>query len=252
MTRGNVSVTPFRKGGFSGVCIGVPPSFIFEQTALFDAGKVRLCKQGAKLTAALTEGCFIKNYFFPCFLSRFRHLFRKSRAESCLYGALAVLRAGVETPGPLGCFRERRGLLPVRDVLLTAALPEETRFMPELFRNDAKGGVRLAAAAAAKLHAQGIEHGDLSLRNIYLDPEDRAGVIDLDGCRLHGAPLRRAPRLREMARLISSASKIRPDIGTAKFRQLFLDAYRAECGFELDCPALDARIDTLLNHRRRP
>ena len=252
MTRGNVSVTPFRKGGFSGVCIGVPPSFIFEQTALFDAGKVRLCKQGAKLTAALTEACFIKNYFYACFLSRFRHLFRRSRAESCLCSALAVLQAGVETPAPLGCFRERRVLLPVRDVLLTAALPEKTRFMPELFRDDPERGVRLAAAAAAKLHARGIEHGDLSLRNIYLDLEGKAGVIDLDGCRLHGAPLRRDLRIREMARLISSASQIRSDTGTAKFRELFLDAYRAESGFDLDCPALDARIGTLLNHRRRP
>jgi hypothetical protein len=55
-----------------------------------------------------------------------------------------------------------------------------------------------------------------------------------------------------MARLISSAAKIRPDMGAPKFRKLFLDAYSAGCGFDLDCPALDARIDTLLSHRRRP
>ncbi|MBQ7696610.1 MAG: phosphotransferase [Lentisphaeria bacterium] len=252
MTRGNVSVTPFREGRFSGVCLDVPPSFILEQTARFDAGEIRLCKQGSKLTAALTGSCFVKNYFYANFLSRFRHIFRRSRAESCFHCALAVREAGVGTPAPLGYFRERRGLFPVRDVLFTAALPPETLFMPELFRDDPERGVRLTAAAAAKLHARGIEHGDLSLRNIYLDPENETGVIDLDSCRLHEAPLRRKPRLREMARLISSASKIRPDMGTAKFRKLFLDAYRAECGFDLDCPALDARIDTLLSHRRRP
>ena len=252
MTRGNVSVTPFREGRFSGACLGVPPSFIFEQTACFDAGKIRLCKQGSKLTAALTESCFVKNYFYATFLSRFRHLFRRSRAKECFHSALEVLQTGVGTPAPLGYFRECRNLLPVRDVLFTAALPEGTRFMPEFFLHDAGQGVRLTAAAVAKLHAHGIEHGDLSLRNIYLDPEDAPGVIDLDGCRLHGAPLRRKARLREMARLISSASKIRADMGTAEFRKLFLDAYCAECGFDLDCPALDARIDTLLSHRRRP
>ena len=252
MTRGNVSVTPFREGRFSGVCLDVPPSFILEQTALFDAGKVRLCKRGSKLTAALTEDCFVKNYFYAGFLSRFRHIFRRSRAESCFDSALAVLAAGVGTPAPLGYFREWRGLFPVRDVLFTAALPEGTCFMPEFFQDDPERGVRLTAAAAATLHAQGIEHGDLSLRNIYLDPENDAGVIDLDSCRLHAGPLRRKPRIRELARLISSAAKIRPDMGTAKFRGLFLDAYRAECGFAPDCPALDARIDALLSHRRRP
>ena len=135
---------------------------------------------------------------------------------------------------------------------IEAALPPETLFMPEFFQYAAEQGVPLTAAAAAKLHARGIEHGDLSLRNIYLDPENETGVIDLDSCRLREAPLRRKPRLREMARLISSAAKIRPDVGTAKFRKLFLDAYRAGSGFDLDCPALDARIDTLLSHRRRP
>ena len=252
MTRGNVSVTPFREGRFSGVCLGVPPSFILEQTARFDAGDVRLCKQGSKLTAALTDACFVKNYFYAGFLSRFRHLFRRSRAKSCFYTALAVRCAGIETPMPLGYFRESRGLLPVRDVLLTELLPEGTRFMTELFLNDAGRGVRLTAAAAAKLHACGIEHGDLSLRNIYLDPEDRTGVIDMDSCHRCRPPLGRKARLRELARLISSAAKIRPDMGTAKFRKLFLDAYRAECGLDLDRPALDARIDTLLSHRRRP
>ena len=252
MTRGNVSVTPFREGRFSGVCLGVPPSFILEQTALFDAGAFRLCKQGSKLTAALTEGCFIKNYFYANFFSRVRHIFRGSRAESCFNSALAVRDAGVGTPAPLGYFRECRALLPVRDVLFTEILPEGTLFMPELFRDDPERGVRLTAAAAAKLHARGIEHGDLSLRNIYLDPENGAGVIDLDSCRIHGGPLPPKPRIRELARLISSAAKIRADIGTAKFRKLFLDAYRAECGFDPDCPALDARIDALLSHRRRP
>lgn len=252
MTRGNVSVTPFREGRFSGACLGVPPSFILEQTACFDAGKVRLCKQGSKLTAALTESCFVKNYFYATFRSRLRHLFRRSRAEECFNSALELLQTGVGTPEPLGYFRESRALLPVRDVLFTAALPEGTRFMPEFFQDAPERGVDLTAAAVAELHARGIEHGDLSLRNIYLDPGNAPGVIDLDGCRLHGAPLCRKARLREMARLISSASKIRPDMGTAKFRKLFLDAYRAECGLDLDCPALDARIDTLLSHRRRP
>ena len=252
MTRGNVSVTPFREGRFSGACLGVPPSFILEQTARFDAGEVRLCKEGSKLTAALTESCFVKNYFYASLLSRFRHLFRLSRAELCFRCALEILRTGVRTPAPLGYFRECRNLLPVRDVLFTAALPEGTRFMSEFFQYAAERGVSLTAAAAAKLHAQGIEHGDLSLRNIYLDPEDNAGVIDLDSCRICRAPLGRKARLREMARLISSAARIRPDMGTAKFRKLFLDAYRAECGFGLDCPALDARVDSLLSHRRRP
>ena len=252
MTRGNVSITPFREGRFSGACFGVPPSFILEEAARFDAGDVRLCKEGSKLTAALTDACFVKNYFYATFLSRFRHLFRRSRAKSCFYTALAVRCAGVETPMPLGYFRESRSLLPMRDVLFTELLPEGTRFMTEIFREDAGRGVRLTAAAAAKLHACGIEHGDLSLRNIYLDSEDRTGVIDLDSCRRHGPPLGRKGRLREMARLISSAAKIRPDMGTAKFRKLFLDAYRAESGLDLDCSALDARIDTLLSHRRRP
>ena len=252
MTRGNVSVTPFREGRFSGACLGVPPSFILEQTARFDAGEVRLCKQGSKLTAALTESCFIKNYFYSSLLSRFRHLFRLSRAELCFQCALELLRTGVKTPAPLGYFRECRYLFPVRDVLFTAALPEGTRFMSEFFQHAAERGVLLTAAAAAKLHAQGIEHGDLSLRNIYLDSEDKVGVIDLDSCRIYRGPLGRKARLREMARLISSAAKIRPDIGTPTFRKLFLDAYCAECGFDLGCTALDTRIDTLLSHRRRP
>ena len=251
MEPGNISAEAFRKGDLSGVCRGVAPEMLLEEAASFDRGAVRICKQGSKLTAALSERCFIKCYFYAGFPSRFRHLFRLSRVKVCYAAAAAVAGAGVSTPEVFGYLRERRGGLPVRDILFTARLPESTVFMPELLRVAPEQTVRRTVLSVAALHERGIEHGDLSLRNIYVDPAERAGVIDLDSCRLRRAPLSRALRIREMARLISSAAALTADLSPGEFRELFLDCYREACGADLNSRELDARIAALRNHRQR-
>jgi tRNA A-37 threonylcarbamoyl transferase component Bud32 len=55
----------------------------------------------------------------------------------------------------------------------------------------------------AELHNSGALHGDLNMRNLYLNKNGKIGMIDLDGMRLTGKPLKAALRAKELARLAS-------------------------------------------------
>lgn len=250
MNTGDVKFERSRKGDLSGWCRVDSPVDLFESAALFRKDKVRICKAGSKITAAVAEGVFIKCYFYHTLFNQIRHKFRKSRAKSAAFCALAIQKAGVPTPAPWGFFREYGIFLPIRDYLFTDVLSQDTVFVPQLIRSAPEDTARRVVDCVAKLHSCGIEHGDLSLRNLYDADSGKIGVIDLDGCQIRKAPLCGKVRLREMARVISSAAKYNPDISLAEFKTMFLKFYKVCSGIDLSSAELDSRVNYLYNRRR--
>ena len=250
MNTGADKLEPCRKGNLSGSFRADAPVDLFEPVILFNAGQAKILKIGSKITSAVAGGLFIKCYFYNQFLSRVRHLFRLSRAKSSLYSALAILKTGVPTPEPLGYLREKVFILPCRDYLFTRALPAETVFMHILVQRSPEEVIEKLTECITVLHENGIEHGDMSLRNFYLAPSGKAGVIDLDGCRVYQRALSFKKREAEMARVISSAAKVTDLFSLSEFRERFLEAYKKRCGIDLATPALDARINYLYKRRR--
>ena len=250
MDTGAVKLKSCRKGNFSGSFRADAPVDLFEPIALFDTGQVKILKIGSKITSAAAGDLFIKCYFYNKFLSRLRHLFRSSRAKGSFYSALAILKTGVPTPEPLGYLREKKFIFPCRDLLFTQALPSETVFMDSFVQKSPEETIEKLTDCVVLLHENGIEHGDMSLRNFYLAPSGKAGVIDLDGCRICRRALSFKKREAEMARVISSAAKVTDLFSLSEFRERFLEAYKKRCGIDLATPALDARINYLYNRRR--
>ena len=251
MQTGEITYQRIRRGDLAGWCRADSPVELFEPVTLFNGEKARICKNGSRITCAVAANVFVKCYFYRNFLSRLRHLFCGSRAGSSVGCALAVRRAGVPTPTPWGYLRERGLILPMRDYLFTDVLVPGTVFMHELFKHSPEEAAEKLVRCLEKLHAHGIEHGDLSLRNLYLSASGEAGVIDLDGCRLHKAPLCRKLRIRELARVISSAAKTSETLSLEECSRMFLELYNRICGCELTGAELGSRTFYLYNRRRR-
>ena len=250
MNTGEVKFRPIRKGDLSGRCRVDSPVELFETVALFRKDQIQLCKTGSRITSAVAAGVFLKCYFYRTFFSQLRHIVRRSRAKSCTLSALAIRKAGVSTPAPWGYLREYGLLLPMRDYLFTELLPEGTVYLPQLLSESREEAAEKIVRCLEKLHRNGIEHGDLSLRNIYVDGNGEAGVIDLDGCRIHTAPLDIKRRTRELARVISSAARIDNSCSLEAFEKMFSELYKTLCGIELNSSELHARSAYLFNRRR--
>lgn len=113
-----------------------------------------------------------------------------------------------------------------------------------------------------KMHAAGVEHGDLSLRNIFCRKSQIGiysgwGVIDLDGCRIHVEEMPEPRRKRELARVISSylrcvksrAPQVKLDADTVIGD--FTRKYKELSGYNLAGSALDARVGYLTGRIRK-
>lgn len=66
--------------------------------------------------------------------------------------------------------------------------------------------IRASAEAVAALHAAGVDHVDLNLKNVLIDREGRGVVIDLDRCRI-GEPSARVAE-ENLLRLLRSWTKL--------------------------------------------
>lgn len=72
-----------------------------------------------------------------------------------------------------------------------------------------RAALRAAGESIARLHAAGVDHVDLNLKNVLLAPDGGALVIDLDRCRLAGeGPASWTVRERNLLRLLRSWHKL--------------------------------------------
>lgn len=175
-----------------------------------DAPEAVICKDRPKITAVCIDGCFIKRYNLPGFLTRFRRRFKRPRPLLALDGAEALDRLGIATPQVLAALVESRFWQLRREYLVTAALGADDRLFPKIC-TPAAGRASWAKLLDSvmpplcRMHDAGYLHGDLSLRNIYLPAGAvEAGFIDLDGMRHRRGGLTRHERAAEVARLVSS------------------------------------------------
>ncbi|MDD3886673.1 MAG: lipopolysaccharide kinase InaA family protein [Victivallaceae bacterium] len=203
---------------------------------------------GRKVRVVCVGGVFVKLYKCRNLYDAVRRRFKTPRSLNSLAGAVAMQKAGVATPPVLAALRGR-GRYP--DLLITEAAPADAVFCDRAVE---KLSPEEAAAPlcnlAARMHARGIVHGDLSLRNLYFYGGE-VGVIDLDGCRVAASvppPLRR----REAARLASSYMAI--NCGgdfDREVAQAFRKAYCAACGFDPGSGEFELVIRKLLAHGGR-
>ena len=250
-----------RENGFSGWTASgfdVDPCRLEEM-----ASSGRIVKDRPKTLAAVSGKFFIKILRHHTLWRALRYNFRRPRPLRTLAGALRLASLGVATPKVLAALRQRRGALVRRDILVTAALPDDTVFLDRFVRESAPGAVQTAAEAAvallAKIHGGGFEHGDLSLRNFFIASAAapmRLGLIDLDGCRLGRCPTAKGRRRRELARLASSflreerakTSDASPD--PREYGARFAASYRKHTGIDLAGTRLDRKIAFLANRVR--
>ena len=180
-----------------------------------DAPEARICKDRPKVRAVCVGGLFLKQYRIRGWWKLFRYRFRLPRPLRGLQAAFALKAARIATPKVLLALRGQAHDGVRNDWLVTAALPESTLFADRAAREKGAAGVDALIGeitpVVAVMHAAGIEHGDLNLRNLYRIPGAMApgtllhwGVIDLDGVRIGGEPVAGSRRCRETARLATS------------------------------------------------
>lgn len=169
---------------------------------LDDPGIV-LFKNSRKITAGLAGGFFVKRYNMPGFFTQLRRRLKKSRTVNVLECTGFLHRLGIPVPQVMAVTCEFCGLKR-RDYLVTEVLAPECRMLNKFPQDEAwQLLITEVLPMVIKCHDSGFFHGDLNLRNIYIDGSGRAGVIDLDGSRLFasGVPVRF--REKELARLLT-------------------------------------------------
>ncbi len=217
-------------------------------------------KNSRSTTAGPTaEGFFVKRYNVRGFWHSLRRRFQFPRAFRCLSAALCLEELGIETPRvQLAAVDHRYGFLCGNQYLLTDMLPDDAVYLdllfPTLSQTARTGLLHELAAFVARLHTANIEHGDLSLRNIYRLPNGAFGLIDLDSCILHTGN-RTTWRRHELARVISSAVRVLNEEDAASFLSIWTreaqTTYQKAGGVLFTREALLRRAEHLLAHPRR-
>ena len=261
---------PFDGAGFSGLTLrewahsGHNP---IEFLKKIDDPSASQCKSGHKVYAVSVDDVFIKRYNFLGWWQAFRRLFKVPRPERVLAGAVRLKEFEVPTPEVLVAARFSKFLLPYTDFVVTRLLSSHQLALDKLASEFAQGDpyrqfVSGVTALLVKMHAAGVEHGDLSLRNIFCRRSPIGiysdwGVIDLDGCRIHVEEMPESRRKRELARVISSflrcvkhsAPQIRLEPDTVI--EDFARKYKELSGYNLAGSALDTRVGYLTGRIRR-
>lgn len=225
------------------------------------------CKSGRKVYAVTVDDVFIKRYNFQGWWNAFRRLFKSPRQERVLAGALRLKEFEIPTPEVLVTARLTKRRLPYEDFIVTRLLSTHQLALDKLAEEFAQGDpyrqfVSGVTALLVKMHAAGVEHGDLSLRNIFCRKSQIGvftgwGVIDLDGCLLHAEEMPEPRRKRELARVVSSflrcvksrAPQIKLDHDTVI--EDFTRKYKELSGYNLAGSALDRRVGYLTGRIRK-
>lgn len=266
----NGSYIPFEGSGFSGLVrrewmhAGNDPAEILKK---IDDPAARKCKKGRKVFAVVIDGAFIKRYNFRGWWNSFRRLFKIPRPERVLAGAVRLREFEIPTPEILVAARRTKFRLPYEDFLVTRELSTLQQPLDKLAEEFAQGDpyrqfVSGVTALLVKMHAAGVEHGDLSLRNIFCRKSQIGiysgwGVIDLDGCKIHMEEMPEPRRRRELARVISSylrcvkehAPKVKLDCDTVISD--FTRKYKELSGYNLAGSTLDNRVGYLTGRIRK-
>lgn len=172
-----------------------------------------------------------------------RHLnrdlyFLGRRAMEELRATERARHAGVRAPEVLAATERRRG------IAYTATLA--TRWIPDAVdlslwirgRSpvEVSGALFAAGSQLARMHAGGVAHPDVNLRNLLVAGSSGSLLVyllDFDRARVGDGPVPRGRRSRDLLRLARSARKLRAPIGAAGWAAL-RDGYGDEWPLDRD------------------
>ncbi len=146
--------------------------------------------------------------------TRLKRSLQTPRSKRCLKASQAWLELGVNTPEVYAAITEYSYIFcPGDDILIGALWPTGSLSLSQLTEENELPAdwISQVCEIMHKLHSNGWEHGDLSLRNWYWVPDDGSiGLIDLDSAvRWPGGNLPKGRRLRELSRVISSLLRLK-------------------------------------------
>ena len=245
----DASYISFSAPGLSGVILKTGSDCMFDPVSLLSIpdDPALCCKKGRTVQAGVDGRYFVKRICHKSLWDSFRHLFMCSRPRHCLRAAGLLAEACVDTPRVLAALRKSRMGLPGYDYLITEDISADVIFADKMPLDDAL--LPALADLLARMHAHGIFHGDVNLRNLYRRHTGVWGVIDLDGCRLSRFPVSRSLRRKELARLASSFMKLAPE--KEDIPRKMAEAYAASTGFDPDTPGYRKRIRYLVERKRK-
>ena len=238
-----------------------------ETAKRLDDSSAHIFKNRKKIRAGLVDDVFVKRYNYRGLWTAFRRSFKLPRPMRVLAGAIRLKEYEIPTPEVFAAIRTVRWGLPHHDYLITARTSPMQFYCDKLAKEFALGDpyrqfVSGVVSLMVKMHGAGVEHGDLSLRNIFCRKSPAGiysdwGVIDLDGCKVYTEDLPESRRRRELARVISSflrcvreeAPDIKPDVTAIIFD--FARKYQELSGCNLAGSNLDARVEYLAGRVRK-
>ena len=222
-----------------------------------DGPEAVLCKDRPKITAGCVDGYFIKRCNLPGLLTQLRRRLRTPRPWRALAGARQLAALGIDTPAVAAALTESRGWVR-REFLVTAALEPETEFFNRALDRGAppetvwRKLMEDVLPLLVRLHDSGWIHGDVNLRNLYLRPDGRCGMVDLDGMTPRRGGVAARFRVGETARLVSSFMICARDTGDAAERcREAAERYTAAGNFPLDAAAVRRAVRPLLERGKR-
>ncbi len=226
-----------------------------------------LFKSSKKIRAAIVADLFVKRYNFRSWRNAFRRTFRTPRPYRVLAASLRLKEYAIPTAEVLAAVRFSRYRLAYEDFLITRKLSPLQLFCSDLAGEFAAGDpyrqfVSGVVSMLVKMHTAGVEHGDLSLRNLFCRKSQIGnysdwGVIDLDGASVYDEELGLSRRRRELARLVSSYLRcirdrdksLKPDVPSIIFD--FARKYQEISGCNLAGNELDERVKYLAERVRK-
>ncbi len=261
---------PFRRRGLSGLVLREwqeRGGDLEELLSKLDGQETKIFKARKKIRAAMIGELFVKRYNYRGFGNAFRRMFKMPRPYRVLAGTIRLREFEIPTPEVIASLRSYRWGLPYCDYLVTRGVSPLRIFCDKLAGEFAAGDpyrqfVSGIVSLLVKMHGAGVEHGDLSLRNIFCRKSPIGiysdwGVIDLDGCKVWAEDLPESRRRRELARVISSYLRcvrafdksLTLDVNTITFD--FTRKYQELSGWNLAGSSLDSRIAYLAGRQRK-
>jgi tRNA A-37 threonylcarbamoyl transferase component Bud32 len=182
-------------------------------------------KKGSECLIGTGRGVALKRFHTRRWLSRFKDIFRPSRAARACRRASQLELAGIPSPRPLATCTVRRFGMVLRSYLLMEEVPAAIHLFE--WSGDKRIAIHSLAQCVGRLHAAGFSHRDLKETNIVFNAAGQVTLLDVDGVRcMKAVPRRRA--LADLARLIRGAARhhllSKPD------RVRFLQTYCATRG----------------------
>src|SRR5574344_83082 len=140
--------------------------------ARFGASPAELCKESAKVRAAVAGDLFCKEYKYRGAWYALRHCFKTPRPFRVLAGAVRLREYEISTPRAIAAAVRLRWGVPLESYLITERISTSFTLCHHLAGEIAGGGgfqnfLSGAVGMTARMHAAGVEHGDLNLRNLY-------------------------------------------------------------------------------------